>query len=258
MPPRFFETHCHLNHHQFASDLEETLSRARAAGVGELVLIGYDLESSRKAVEMARPEEGVFATAGIHPHDAASWSAAVEQELRSLLAAPGIVAVGEIGLDFYRDLSPREAQYTAFRAQLDLARELDLPVVVHTRESVTPSLDVLEPYERGGLGGIMHCWSGTAEEARRARGLGLLLGIGGVVTYPKAGELPEAVVECPLGGLVLETDCPYLPPVPHRGKRNEPAYLPLIAARVAALKGVSVGEVALSTREAALGVFGLG
>jgi TatD DNase family protein len=257
MPPRFFETHCHLNHHRFSSDMDETLARARSAGVGELVLIGYDLESSRKAVEMARPEEGLFATAGIHPHDAASWSAAAERELRSLLGAPGIVAVGEIGLDFYRDLSPREAQYTAFRAQLDLARELGLPVVVHTRESVTPSIDVMEPYAREGLAGIMHCWSGTVEEARRARGLGLLLGIGGVVTYPKAGELPEAVAECPLEGIVLETDCPYLPPVPFRGKRNEPAYLPVIAARVAELKHVSVEDVALRTREAALGLFGL-
>jgi TatD DNase family protein len=251
----FFETHCHLNHDRFAADYEETVARARAAGVTRFVLIGYDLPSSRRAVELARPDEGLYATVGIHPHDAETWSAGAEREVRALLAAPGVVAVGEIGLDFYRNLSPREAQYAAFRAQLDLAAELELPFVVHTRESVTPSLDVIEPYARAGLQGVMHCWSGTVEEARRARGLGLLLGIGGVLTYKNAGELPEAAAESPLESLVLETDCPYLPPVPHRGQRNEPAYLPLVASRLAELKGVSPEEVAERTSAAAARLF---
>lgn len=255
--PRYFETHCHLNHKQFAGDYDAALARARGVGVSELLLIGCDLASSRWAVELARPEEGVYAAAGIHPHDAAEWTAGAEPEIRELLAKPGILALGEIGLDFYRNLSPREEQYGAFRAQLELALELDLPVVVHTRESVTPSLDVIEPYARRGLCGIMHCWSGTVEEARRARDLGLLLGVGGVVTYNKPGALPEVVAESPLESLVLETDSPYLPPVPHRGKRNEPSHLPLIAEKVAAIKGIDTESAAAAARENALRLFRL-
>lgn len=255
--PRYFETHCHLNHPQFDVDREAVLARARAAGVSELLLIGYDLDSSRRAVELARPEEGLYAAVGIHPHDAEAWSASLEAEVRALAGRPGVVAIGEIGLDFYRDLSPRGAQYTAFRAQLELAAELRLPFVVHTRESVSPSLDVIQPYAEAGARGIMHCWSGTLEEARRARSLGMLLGIGGVLTYKKPGELPEVVADTPLEGLVLETDCPYLPPVPHRGRRNEPAYLTLTAARAAELQGIEAPALAAATRANALRLFGL-
>jgi TatD DNase family protein len=256
--PQFFETHCHLNHARFSSDCEEVLARARTAGVSQFLIIGYDRDSSRRAVEMARPEEGLYAAAGIHPHDAETWSGEVEAELRKLARDGSIVAIGEIGLDFYRDLSPRDAQYAAFRAQLELAAELSLPIVVHTRESVSPSLDEIEPFARSGLRGIMHCWSGTAAEARRARSLGLLLGIGGVLTYRNPGELPEVVAEAPLESLVLETDCPYLTPVPHRGGRNEPAYIPLIAERLAQIKGSSVEEVAEATCLSARTALGLG
>lgn len=257
MPPIYFETHCHLNHSQFAADQEAALRRARAAGVRELLVIGCDMPSCRTAAEMAHPEEGLYFTAGIHPHDAETWSTETERELRALLARPGALAVGEIGLDFYRNLSPTDTQYATFRAQLDFAAELRLPIVVHTRESVTQSLDVLEPYAAAGLTGIMHCWSGTPEEARRALELGFVLGIGGVLTYKNPGHLPEVVSQAPLDRLVLETDCPYLTPVPHRGKRNEPAYLPLVAERLAELRGVSVDEVAAATRGTALRLFGL-
>jgi len=257
MDLRIFETHCHLNNAQFESDFDATLQRARDAGVQELLLIGYDLESSRGVVALADPDRGIYATAGIHPHDAESWNGETETELRHLLAQRGVIGLGEIGLDFYRDLSPREAQYPAFQAQLELALELDLPVVVHTRESISPSLDVLEPYARRGLRGIMHCWSGTLDEARRARELGFLLGVGGVVTYKKPGNLVEVVAETPLEGLVLETDSPYLPPVPYRGKRNEPGYIPLIAARLAEIKGLPVDEICQTTRQNALRLFRL-
>jgi len=252
-----FETHCHLNHAQFARDYDAALQRARAAGVTELLLIGCDPASNRRVVELARPEEGIYAAVGVHPHDAGKWSAEVEAELRTLVRAPGVVALGEMGLDFYRNLCPPDVQYTAFRGQLELAAELELPIVVHTRESVTPSLDLIEPYARAGLRGIMHCWSGTLAEARRALDCGLLLGVGGVVTYKKPGELPDAVAESPLDSLVLETDSPFLAPTPYRSKRNEPAYLPLIAARVAEIRGVEVGEVVEQTRRNALRVLGL-
>lgn len=255
MLPTFFETHCHLNHRQFHTDREEAVERARAAGVRELLLIGYDLPSSREAAALARPHHQRFFTAGIHPHEAETWNAETERELRELLRRPGALAVGEIGLDFYRDLSPRAAQYAAFRAQLDLAAELALPIVVHTRESITSTLDFLEPYARGGLRGVLHCWSGTPAEARRALEQGFHLGIGGVLTYKNPGELPVVAAESPLDRLLLETDCPYLTPVPHRGKRNEPAYLPLIAERLAAVRGVTVEEVAAVTRRAAAALF---
>jgi TatD DNase family protein len=252
-----FETHCHLNHPQFEADGDAVLTRAREAGVERLVVIGYDLPSSRRAAEMARPEEGLFSTAGVHPHDADTWSAAAESELRELLARPGVVALGEIGLDFYRDLSPRDRQYDAFRAQLDLAAELGLPIVVHTRDSVTEALAVLEPYARAGLRAVMHCWSGTVEEARRARALGFLLGIGGVLTWGKKAEsLVDVVCDSPLESLVLETDCPYLTPAPHRGKRNEPAFLSLVAAKLAEVKSLAPDEVARRTRENAARLFG--
>jgi TatD DNase family protein len=252
-----FETHAHLQHEKFAADLPDVLARAREAGVREIMLIGADLPSSRDAVRLAEAHAGLFATVGIHPHDASTWNAAAERELRELARSPKVRAIGEIGLDFYRDLSPRDLQYTAFRAQLDLARELGFPVVIHTRDSMDAALDVLEPAGRGGMKVLLHCWSGSVEQARRACGFGALLGIGGVVTYKNAGDLPEVARQIPLEHLVLETDCPYLTPMPHRGKRNEPGYLPLVVRRMAELRGEEAAEVARQTREAGLGFFGL-
>lgn len=254
---QIFESHCHLNHPQFADDLPEVLARARAAGVGEMVVIGADLESSRSAVGLAEAHEGLFATVGIHPHDARTWNANAERELRTLATSPKVVAIGEIGLDFYRELSPRDAQETAFRAQLDLAEELGFAVVVHTRDSMDAALDVLEPYGRRRLKTLLHCWSGSMEQARRAGSFGAIVGIGGVVTYKNSGSLPAVVAATPLQSLVLETDSPYLAPVPNRGKRNEPAYLPLVAERIAALKGISATEVVRTTRQAAMSFFAL-
>lgn len=250
-----FETHCHLNHRQFAEDLPDVLHRARAAGVREMVVIGADLASSRSAVRLAGEHEHLFATVGIHPHDAATWNAAAEREVRSLAAAPRVAAIGEIGLDFYRDLSPRDAQYAAFRAQLELAVELGLPVVIHTRDSMEEALEVLEPYARGGLKTLLHCWSGSLEQARRVLDFGGVLGIGGVVTYKNAGSLPEVVAAVPLEALVLETDCPYLTPMPFRGKRNEPAYLPLVAQRIAHIRGTDPAAIVSVTRATALSFF---
>ena len=254
---RIFESHCHLNHRQFEGDFDAALARARAVGVSEILLIGYDLESSRQVVSLADPEQGLYATAGIHPHDAATWSTDTAAELRALLAQPGVVALGEIGLDFYRDLSPREAQSAAFRDQLDIAVEVGLPIVVHTRDSVAQTLEVLEPYARQGLTGVLHCWSGTPQEAAAALDLGFYLGVGGVLTYKNPGALPEVVRAAPLDRLLLETDSPYLAPTPYRGKRNEPAYLPLVAEAVAALKETSSTRVAEETRRAAERLFRL-
>lgn len=252
-----FETHSHLQHHQFEQDLEAVLQRARESGVREIMVIGADLPSSRGAVHLAEAHPDLFATVGIHPHDASTWSAAAEAELRSLARSEKVRAIGEIGLDFYRDLSPRDRQYEAFRAQLDLAGELDLPVVIHTRDSMEEVLDVLEPVGRSGRKVLLHCWSGSVEQARRACEFGAVLGIGGVVTYKNAGELPEVVRHTRLERLVVETDCPYLTPAPHRGRRNEPAYLPLVIQRMAEVTGAAPAEVAGRTRDAGRRFFGL-
>lgn len=254
----YFETHCHLNNAQYATDLITVLERARQAGVRALTVIGWDLDSSRAAVELARRHPGLHATVGVHPHEVEEWGPEMEASVREMARDPAVVAIGEIGLDFYRDLSPREKQYEAFRAQLEMAAELGLPIVVHTRESVGPAMDVIEPFAPDRLRGVMHCWSGTVEEARRARDFGFMLGIGGVLTYKKPGDLPDVVLDSPLESLVLETDCPYLAPTPHRGKRNEPAYLPLTAERLAAIKELPLEQVASVTFQNAARLFNIG
>ncbi|MBI3909701.1 MAG: TatD family hydrolase [Armatimonadetes bacterium] len=241
------DTHCHLNHPDFAQDAPAVLARARQAGVQALVVIGYDLPSSEAALRLAESEPDVFAAVGLHPHEAEAWSAARAAQLGEMAARPRVVAIGECGLDFYRELAPRAAQYAAFHAQLQLAGEMGLPVVIHTRNSVAEALDITAPYAARGVHGVFHCWSGGAEEARRAVDLGFCLGIGGVVTFKNARDLHAIAAQAPGDRLVLETDAPYLAPTPHRGRRNEPAYLTLVAARVAELRGTPVATLAAAT-----------
>lgn len=257
LPPQLFDTHCHLNLDQFEADRAEVIARARDNGVTQFVVVGCDLVSSRRAVELARPEEGLFASAGIHPHAAREWSPHAERELRGLLSRPGVVALGEIGLDFYRDLSPREAQAAAFAGQMELALELNLPIIVHTRDSMEETLVAASAFAGRGLRGVFHCWSGTLEQALRATADGWMVGVGGVLTYPKPGELPTVVRELPLETIVLETDAPYLPPAPHRGRRNEPGYLRIITERVAEERGVGIDDAARATSRNARRLFRL-
>lgn len=230
---RWTDTHCHLNHPDLYAEWHAALFRAQQSGVQRLILIGYDLESSRRAVELAEQSDALYAAVGIHPHDAAQCDTDSLQTLRELAAHPRVVAVGEIGLDFYRNLSPREAQYEAFHAQMQLAQSLSLPVVIHCREAYEEVLSILAQYPA--VQGVLHCFSGTAEQAQQGLELGYYLGIGGVVTFKSAESLRAIVRDIPRDRLLLETDAPYLAPHPYRGKRNEPAYLPLIAQQVAAL-----------------------
>ena len=249
------DTHCHLNHPDFAADLPAVLARARAAGVGAAIVIGYDLASSAAAVALAEREADLFATVGLHPHEAGSWSDAIATSLRRWASHPRVVAIGECGLDFYRDHAPRPAQEHAFREQLALALEVDLPVVIHTRESVAAALAAVAPFARRGLRGVFHCWSGNEEEAAHAVALGFFLGIGGVVTFKNAASLHAMAAAAPLERIVLETDAPYLAPVPHRGRRNEPGYLAAVAERVAVLRGVDVDHLAAATTANARSLF---
>jgi TatD DNase family protein len=241
------DTHCHLYHRDYDADREAVIARAAAAGVAQMVVIGYDLSSSEAAVRLANGDPRLFATVGIHPHDAATLDEVALGRLRQLAADPRVVAVGEIGLDFYRNLSPREHQERAFRVQVELARELALPIVLHTRESDAEVLALLEEWREGDYRGILHCFGNDAATAERAFELGLHVGIGGVLTFKNARALQETVRSLPLDRIVLETDCPYLAPHPFRGKRNEPAYVPLIAAKLAELHERPVEEVAATS-----------
>jgi TatD DNase family protein len=256
-PPELFDTHTHLHFPEYAEDRAAVLGRARAAGVRGLVTIGTDRETSRAAVALAAEEPDVWASVGVHPHDAASADAGVLAEIEVLARAPRVVAVGEIGLDFFRDLSPRDVQGDAFRRQLDLARRTSLPVLIHCRDAHAETLAILAEARVGELGGIMHCFSGDVAVARRCLDLGLLISLAGPVTYKNARALPEVARFVPADRLVLETDCPFLPPEGHRGKRNEPAYLNLTAARVAALRGEPLDRLAAATSDNARAVFRL-
>ena len=235
--PELFDTHAHLHVPEFADDLAAVLERARAAGVQRLVTIGSDVATTTAAIALAARVDRVWATAGIHPHDAGEADEATFAEIERLARDPRVVAIGEIGLDFFRNLAPREAQERTFRRLLDLARRLGKPAVMHCRDAHAETLAILEEERVGEVGGIMHCFSGDVAIARRCLDVGLLISLAGPVTYPKPRALPEVARFVPADRLVVETDCPFLPPQGHRGQRNEPAYLALTAARVAELRG---------------------
>jgi len=236
------DTHCHLCLPAFADDLAEVLARAAAVGVDRILVPGIDLATSRGAVELAEANATLFAAVGVHPHGAADWSTALYQELRSLARSPRVVAIGEIGLDYYRDRSPRPRQLEAFEGQLELARELGLPVVVHNREATEDVLERLTTWSAGEPGGrrtgVLHAFSADEPAASRALQAGFYIGVAGPITYPSAPALRQLAAGLPLDRLLPETDAPYLPPVPHRGQRNEPAHVALVSDTLAGARGL--------------------
>jgi len=235
---RLFDTHAHLHFPDYADDLDAVLERARAAGVRGMVTIGTDRESNRAVTALAKRLPDVWATVGIHPQDAGEAAEADFGEMERLAGEePKVVGFGEMGLDFFRDLSPREAQEKVFRRQIDIARRARKPIIVHCRDAHAETLAVLGEERAGETGGVMHCFSGNVEIARRCLDLGFYISLAGPVTYKNARALPEVARFVPGDRLVIETDCPYLPPTPHRGKRNEPAYVALTAACIAELRG---------------------
>ena len=253
--PDLFDTHAHLHFPEFAEDLDAVLARARAAGVTRIVTIGTDVATSEAAIALAAREPGVWASVGVHPHDAQDADGEALAAIERLAAAPGVVAVGEIGLDYFRDLSPRDAQARVFRRLLDLARALGKPVVVHCRNAHDDVLRILREARVQDVGGVMHCFSGDVAIARRCLDLGLLISLAGPVTYKNARGLPEVARFVPADRLVVETDCPFLPPDGHRGRRNEPALLPLTAARVASLRREDLIALAERTSDNARALF---
>jgi TatD DNase family protein len=249
------DAHCHLGDRAFEADRDAVLDRARAAGVAHVMVIGESLAGSERAVELARGGRGLSATAGVHPHDASSWSAEVEARLRELLAAPETVAVGETGLDYHYDHSPRDAQRRAFEAQLTLAAELGKPVVVHAREADADMAAMLRGWggEKGAV--ILHSFSSGADVWEAGMTIGAYFSFSGMITF-KNWTPVVPLTECPPDRLLVETDSPFLAPVPYRGKRNEPAYVREVAARAAALCGESLETLARRTSENARRCFG--
>jgi TatD DNase family protein len=241
------DSHCHLDSERFAADREAVIERAFAAGLECLLTIGTgdgppDLEG---AIRIAERFPGIYASVGVHPHDATRWTEEIGRRQAELLEHPKVVAFGEIGLDYYYDHSPREVQRGVFAEQLRIAAGARRPVVIHTREAWEDTFELLERHWKPtGLGGVMHCFSGGPEQARRALDLGLHLSFSGIVTFPKAREIQEAAKLCPADRLLVETDAPFLAPAPHRGQRNEPAFLIHTAAKLAELRGVPVEEIA--------------
>jgi TatD DNase family protein len=251
------DTHAHLHDPAFDADRADVLRRARAAGVGAFLTIGTDITTSEAAVALAAAHPDVYAAVGIHPHDAGAATPEALARLAVLARAPRVVAIGEIGLDYFRNLSPREEQQRVFRALLDLARRVGRPVVIHCRDAHEDVLGILGEARAGDVGGIMHCFSGDVAIARRCLDLGLLISLAGPVTYPNARALPEVARFVPDDRLVIETDCPFLPPQGHRGTRNEPAYLRLTAARVAELRGESIEATAARLTANACALLGI-
>lgn len=243
------DSHCHLDDSKFEEDREQVIERARAAGVELMLAIGTgngppDLEV---AVRLADRYPFLYATIGVHPHDASKATPDTFTRLRELAAHPKVVAVGEIGLDYHYDFSPRDVQRAVFTQQLEIASEAGLPISIHTREAWDDTVAILRDHWRGA--GIMHCFTGDEEQARQALDLGLHLSFGGVLTFPKAENVRQAARITPGDRLLLETDCPYLAPVPHRGKRNEPAFVVETARRLAEVRGSTPEDIAaLTTR----------
>jgi TatD DNase family protein len=248
------DTHAHLQWASFDKDREAVISRARAAGVDYVVNIGFDVVGSRKGVELAERHEGLYATVGIHPHNASQFDRNVLDELRKLSEHPKVVAIGEIGLDYYRNLSPRKAQRSAFEAQLSLAEELELPVVIHDREAHKDTLEILAEFS-GRTDGVMHCFSGSREMAEQCIESGFYISFAGPVTFPNSRKLQAIARLVDLNKILLETDSPWLAPQEVRGKRNEPSFLPFIARKIAELKKISLAELAEATTKSAKQIF---
>lgn len=251
---KLIDTHAHLD---LLEDPLAAFGRAKEAGVGQIITVGIDLESSRRAADFSRDLLGVFCTVGLHPHEAAKASPDLWAELKLLALTVSAVAVGECGLDFYRDLSPRHLQREVFAAQIELAKDLGLPLVVHDRDAHSEVLNTLAKSGAERVGGVVHCFSGDATLAEELVSLGFSLGITGVITYKKSDELRALVKKVPLTKLLIETDCPYLSPEPYRGKPNEPSYITHTHQALAKALGITPEEVASVTTDNARRLFSL-
>lgn len=255
------DTHAHLDMSAFAQDRGEVITRALNAGVSTIITVGTNLESSKEAIRLAEDYPQISAAVGFHPHDVTGMVRADIASLAEIAKHPGVVAIGETGLDFYRDHSPRETQIQVLRWQLDLAAELELPVIIHCRQAENDMLDLLREWVslhwgRQGRGrGVIHCFSGDRDAARQYLEMDFYLSLGAYIGYPSSTGLHNIIREIPADRLLVETDCPFLPPQSHRGQRNEPAYLPLTVEALANIRGEPLEAVARATSQNAQRLF---
>ena len=257
----FIDSHAHIDGQEFDADREAVIERARAAGVSSILNVGTGdphSDAFERAVQLGKNHESIFTAIGTHPHDARLYDDEAEEKIKNLLNNERVIAWGEIGLDFHYDNSPRDVQVDVFKRQLRAARDCDLPVVIHTREAEAETIEILQTeYEAAPRRGVFHCFSGSLQLAQKAIEIGFMISFSGIVTFKKADELREVAKQVPLDRLLIETDCPYLSPIPYRGKRNEPAYVVEVARCLAGLHGVDVEEIGRITSDNFTRFFGL-
>lgn len=258
MPPTLIDTHAHLDGDRFKEDLDAVITRAKNQGVETIITVGCDLESSRASVNLSHNHSNLYATVGIHPHDALSLTTEVLAQLNLLAQQDKVVAIGEIGLDYYRNHCSHDQQQQAFRQQIQLAHQCNLPIVVHDREAHDDVMQILVEEDAQKVGGVLHCFSGDLAMAKRCIEMGFYLSFTGTITYPKNNEMREIIRHIPTEHILVETDCPYLAPQNWRGKRNEPAYVVKTAEKIAEIKGLTLSDIARITSLNAHKLFGVG
>lgn len=254
---KIFDTHTHLNVDNFAGKEAEEIAFARELGVTKMNIVGFDAETIEKSLALSRQYDELYSTIGWHPTEAGSYTQEVEEMLVSHLHDPKVIALGEIGLDYHWMTAPKETQERVFRRQIQLSKDLDLPFVVHTRDALDDTYEIIKSEGVGSCGGIMHSYSGSLEMAQRFVDLGMMISFSGVVTFKKTVDVQEAAQNLPLDKILVETDAPYLAPVPKRGRENRTAYTRYVVDKIAELRGLTTEEVAQATYENALRIFNL-
>ncbi|AYC30708.1 TatD family hydrolase [Paenisporosarcina cavernae] len=244
---QFIDTHVHLNAEQYNEDLEEVMERARAAGVSPMVVIGFDRPTIERAMELIEENDDVYAVIGWHPVDAVDCTEKDLAWIEELASHPKVVGIGETGLDYHWDKSPKEVQKEIFRKQIYLAKRVNLPIIIHNRDATGDVMAILKEENAKEVGGVMHCFGGSVETAKECIEMNFMISLGGPVTFKNAKQPKEVAKEVPLEWLMIETDAPYLTPHPYRGKRNEPSYVVLVAEEMAKLREVSVETIAKET-----------
>jgi TatD DNase family protein len=252
-----FDTHAHLNAIQYEEDIVEVIQRAKSERVTHIVVVGFDKDTIKRAMELTEQYEMIYAAVGWHPVDAIDMKDEDLEWIKELASHPKVVAIGEMGLDYYWDKSPKDIQKDVFRRQIRLAKEVKLPIIIHNRDATEDVVKILKEENAGEVGGIMHCFTGSLEVAKQCMDMNFYISFGGPVTFKNAKKPKEVATEIPLERLLIETDCPYLTPHPFRGKRNEPSYVKYIAEQIAELKGLSFEEVAKITSDNAKKLFGI-